>query len=304
MKSIWIGFSLLLLSTHITFSQNLNLNLKEGKTYYQNSTSKGTIVQKINGENIDMDMSIGGKMSFYVKKVHSDSYEMDVQFKSLFIEMKSPMSEISFSSDKKDNPSVFTRILSEFVNSSFQLMLNKNGTVEDIDMNNLFNGLLNSFPEIPRFQRIKFIDKLKESFGEEAFRGNLEMVTAIYPNKKVNINDSWSNVIKLESGMAGVINNTFTLKDVREKFAIIDGASATATADKDAYVELNGSPTRYDLKGSMKSSFKVDIHSGWILNAIINQQIDGSVDVMVNQVSKEVKTTPLSFKNKMIITSD
>lgn len=75
---------------------NLQLNLKAGETYTQVQTAKLTIDQNINGQNQEIEMTIGGKMAYHVNQVQDSVFLMDVSFESLSIEMKSSQGSMRF----------------------------------------------------------------------------------------------------------------------------------------------------------------------------------------------------------------
>ena len=127
------------------------------------------------------------------------------------------------------------------------------------------------------------------------------MITAIFPNKEVNVGESWKNSVKLESGMSGFMNNTFTLTDVNSNAIFIEGTSQISTENKDAYIEVNGMPTRYNLTGKMKTSYKLDPQSNWIAEGKIEQEISGNVQIKDNPNLPGGMLIPMIMKNDMTV---
>lgn len=101
--------------------------------------------------------------------------------------------------------------------------------------------------------------------------------------------------------MAGFMNNTFTLVDVNSDAIIIEGTSQISTEDKDAYVEVNGMPTRYNLTGETKSSYKLDPESNWVVEGKIEQEISGDAHIKDSPNLPGGITIPMVIKNDMII---
>ena len=295
---------LLALVFQFGFAQNLKLNLKKGKTYYQTTNSKSNIHQEINGEMIEMEMLLKGKMSFKVLNRKSDYYEMEVTFKSLSMSMNSPFDNVSFDSENKSESDIYTKILGQMINQQFLIKMNKNGTIREINMNNIFDRLLDSFPEIPKAYKNEIIAQIRQAYGEKAFMGNLEMITAIFPDKKVKVNDSWSNEIRLESGMGATMDNLFVLKELNKSFALIDLNSKTVTDDANSYIPINGAFTKYNLSGTMKSTIKIDSNSGWIISSNMLQNLNGNVEIKKYEDSMDVQTIPINFENSMLITGE
>ncbi len=286
---------------NLGFTQNLKLDLEVGKTYYQTAQNHFIMTQKIENEESTVETGINGKMSFKVTGKDLDSYHLDVKFQTLEIDMKSPFGDTYINSNDSSSTDVFSKLLRQMISSTFKVKMFQNGFVKEIDMDSLFSGLLESFPEIPRFQKRGLIEKLKQAYGEKAFKGNLEMITAIFPNKKVNINDKWRNEIKLESGMSAQMKNEFTLKEYNKKFALIELNSATKTNDKDSYVPINGNPMKYNLHGTMKGVIKIDTKTGWIIDSEMVQDFKGTIEMKDAKNNETIYSVPTTFDNKMII---
>src|SRR5690554_139170 len=78
---------------------DLAFKLEKGQQYSMTTTSKGTIIQEMHGMEINMEVIIGGTMSFFVKYIKDADYIMDAQFDELNISMIFPQGEMSFSSE-------------------------------------------------------------------------------------------------------------------------------------------------------------------------------------------------------------
>jgi hypothetical protein len=130
------------------------------------------------------------------------------------------------------------------------------------------------------------------------------MITAIFPKKPVNLGDTWDIKTNLESGMSADMFTTYEFKEQNEDYNLIYGDSKIATADKDAYIESGGMALRYDLTGTMTSKIKVDRESGWIIEAIIYQEIKGEGNVKESDQFPEGLKIPMTLTNEMTITNN
>ena len=68
--------------------------------------------------------------------------------------------------------------------------------------------------------------------------------------------------------MSAKMETVYELKELSDSYYQIFGNSRIETADKDAYIESNGMPMKYDLTGSMDSEIKVDKNTGWIIASL------------------------------------
>lgn len=280
---------------------DLGLNLKTGETYSQIYISNTTITQTIYGMEQVIKMDITGGMDFHVNENLGESYLMSASYSSLIMKMNTPMGEMLFSSES-EGVDVFSTLIKTMIGKEFTLEMSRDGTISRIEnLDNIFKGMFESFPQMSEPQKQQILTQLRQAYGEKSFKGNIEMITAIFPNKEVKVGEKWENSVKLESGMSGFMNNTFTLIDVNSDAIIIEGTSQISTEDKDAYVDVNGMPTRYNLTGKMQSSYKLDPESNWVVEGKIEQEISGDAHIKDSPNLSGGITIPMVIKNDMTI---
>ncbi len=284
---------------------DLALKLEKGREYKQTTNSKVTVIQEINGQKMNMAMTINGTMTFLVKAVTVDGYDMEAKFAKLSMSMQMPQGLIEFSSEKNDANDIFSTILGVMKDKAFGISMNKTGKVTDVqNIEALWNPAINSFDQLTEIQKEQIKAQIMNAYGEKALKGNIEMVTAIYPESPVDKGDKWTINTKLESGMSANMVTDYKFTELTSDYALIKGKSIIKTADKDSYIETTGMPVKYDLTGSMDSEIKVDINTGWIIEAKINQKIEGDAYIKENpQLPSRVKI-PMKMINKMVITNN
>lgn len=297
-------FTVFIYSFGIAQSTDLMLNLEEGQVYRQRTSSTATINQNISGQEINMVMTINGTMSFLVKSQTAAGYELETSFNSLSMSMEMPQGKLEFSSENADSTDVFSTILSAMKEKSFLTIMDKKGKVSEVrNVESLWDNAINNFEQIPPMQREQIKAQIMKAYGAEALKGNMEMVTSIYPEKPVQIGDKWNVVTNLESGISAIMTTEYELVTIADDYVQIGGSSVIQTADKDAYVETNGMPLKYDMKGSMVSEIKVDKSTGWIREAKISQEISGDAYIKGNSQMPEGLKIPMVMKNELLITN-
>lgn len=295
--------SMIFLSCHAQ-KFDLSLKLEQGKEYTQKTDSKATIIQEINGQKVSMVMTIKGAMTFLVKPTSETNYDMDTKFENLSISMQLPQGKMEFSSEKNDENDIFSKILGEMRNKTFGVVMNRTGNVIEVkNVEVLWESALNQFDQLPEMQKEQIKAQIMKAYGAEALKGSIEMVTAIYPENPVNKGDKWTINTNLESGMSAKISTEYEFTELTSEYASIKGISTIVTADKDAYIETNGMPLKYDLTGSMISEIKVDKITGWIIEAKINQEIKGDAYIKENPQMPGGMKIPMTLINEMIITN-
>jgi len=261
----------------------LQLNLQKDQVYKQVTVSKGTIVQDLNGQKMNMVMTMKGTISFRVKAVNTDGYNMEASFDNLSMGMQMPQGAVEFNSEKNDPNDIFSKVLGSMKNKPFRLVMSKSGKVTEIhDIDELWSSVIDQSSQLPDAQKAQIKTQIMKSYGPEAIKGSIESATAIYPENPVAKGDKWTVNTKLEAGMAANLTTNFQYAENGADYALLKGNAVVVTANKDAYIETNGMPMRYDMAGSMVSEIKVDKKTGWILEATLNQEMKGDTYIKDN----------------------
>lgn len=288
-----------------TQNLDLSLKLKKGKEYKQITNSKTTIIQEVNGQKMNMVMTIKGTMTFLVKDITENGYNMDAKFQELSMSMQMPQGLMEFSSEKNDANDIFSTILGAMKEKAFGITMSKTGKITDVkNVEALWSTAINTFDQLSEMQKEQIKAQIMKAYGAEALKGNIEMVTAIYPDSPANRGDKWTINTKLESGMSANMTTDYEFAELTSEYALIKGKSTIVTADKDAYIESNGMPMKYDLTGSMDSEIKVDKNTGWIIKATINQKIEGDTYIKENPQLPNGMKIPMTMINDMVITNN
>lgn len=306
MKTIFtLILTVFVLTSYQTQNSDLSLKLEKGKEYKQITNSKATIIQEVNGQKVNMVMTIKGTMTFLVKDITENGYNMDAKFEELSMSMQMPQGLMEFSSEKNDANDIFSTILGAMKDKAFGITMSKTGKITDVkNVEALWSTAINTFDQLSEMQKEQIKAQIMKAYGGEALKGNIEMVTAIYPDSPVNRGDKWTINTKLESGMSANMTTDYEFAELTSEYALIKGKSTIVTADKDAYIESNGMPMKYDLTGSMDSEIKVDKNTGWIIEATINQKIEGDTYIKENPQLPNGMKIPMTMINDMVITNN
>ncbi len=305
MRTIFILlFASIIFASCQSQSTNLSLRLEKGKEYKQVTNSELFMTQEFNEQKINMEMVIKGTMSFLVKDTNENGYDMEAKYEKLSMSMNMPQGTMEFSSEKEDVNDIFSSILVAMTDKSFEVKMSKTGKVIEVkNMEALWERAINQFDQIPEAQKEQLKAQIIKSYGSKKLKGNIEMVTAIYPENPVSKGEKWTVNTNLESGLSAKVTTNYEFSNQTADFALIKGNSTIKTANKDEYVKTNGMSMKYDLSGTMSSEIKVDNTSGWIIEAKIKQEIAGDTYIKENPQMPNGMKMPMTLKNNMVITN-
>lgn len=276
--------------------QKLGFNLVVGKTYYQIMQSSSNIEQDIKGQKVSINLTISGQIAFKVTNLNDTIYDISVSYHQLAMLMKLPNRDVSFNSDNKDENDIFSQLLSAIIDKPFFIKMTTLGRIVEVkNIDSIFEEALDKFTKLSETQKQQMMGQLMQAFGEKSFKGNFEMITAIYSNNPVEKGDTWTTKTNLETGMAATLITTFELKDKVENYNLIIGNGNIETLNKDAYTQVNGMPAKYNLTGTLNSSLKVDNKTGWIIEGKIKELISGTVEIKDNPNLPGGMSIPMSI---------
>lgn len=299
--NLFIG--LVLLTSCQAQKDKLELNLTKGEIYNQEMVSNVSILQTINGQQVNMKMSINAKMTYKVTDIQNSVYDMEVRYESLEMKMSLPNGQMEFSSEKNDERDIFSTILGTMKNKPFLVKMTKTGKVNEVkNIDAVFSNMFDKFPQLSDVQKQQIKGQIMQAYGEKAFKGNIEMCSAIFSDSPVSKGDKWTINTQLESGMSAKMETVYEFKELSDSYYQILGNSKIETADKDAYIESNGMPLKYDMAGDMTSDIKIDKKTGWTINAKIYQTIKGTAYVKDNPQMPGGLAIPMTMNNEMTIT--
>ncbi len=301
---------LTLFVTILTFGfsqkENLEFKLTKGQIYNQNMNCNMTVSQKVNDQNIDIDMSIKGNITYNVTDIKDNNFHIDVQYNSLSMTMDMPNGPIEFSSAKKGDDDVMSNVFKALTKKPFVIVMSKAGKVIEVkNIDKAFDEILDSFSQLNRQQKKQIKDQLAQSFGEKSFKNNLEMSSAIFPDHFVSLGEKWVISSKLESGMSADIETTYELAEVNETSYLITGISIIKSISNTEYqLSSNGMEMKYDLKGDMTSRIKIHKNSGWTIESTIEQNIEGITFIKPSEQMPEGMKIPMKMKNEMTLSEN
>lgn len=294
---------LLFFATTTKAQQRLQLNLTKGATYQQVTGNNASIVQEIMGQSIEITVNVNSVMSFTVLEASKNDYDMQVTFESMKLSMGSLQGQMDFDSENPKENDAFSQVMAGVIGESFNIKMSKTGKVLEISGVEAMWESAFSDQNVPAAEQAQIMTQLNQTYGGDAIKGNIEMVTAIFPEEKVNKGDQWTNEVNINSGMKGIAANTYTYEGTEDSQHLISGKGSITTDAENSTINTNGLELTMDLNGTMDTNISLDITTGWIVQATINQKIDGNAVMAGNAQMPNGLTIPMKINNDMTITN-
>ncbi len=281
----------------------LELNLTEGETYKQSTLNEASITQELMGQSIEITLGVSSTMSFTVTSANRNDYDMNVTFEKMNLSMGSLQGKMEFDSENPAEDDSFSQIMSGVIGQSFKVKMAKTGKILDISgVEEMWEASFAN-QNTSAAEKAQIMTQLNQTYGKESIKGNIEMVTAIFPEGKVRNGDQWTNNVNINAGMKGVATTNYTYEGMQGDQHQISGSGTIVTSDEGATINTNGIELTMDLNGTMESAISVDAATGWIVDAKINQKIDGNASMAGNDQMPNGLTIPMKIRNEMTITN-
>ena len=271
------------LSANLVYGQyQLGLNLEKGKTYYHHTNQTMTIHREANGHPMTVNTTISTVVSYTVLSKSDSYYELSAAFDQIGMVIKTPNGDLTFGSERPEDPNdILSMVFKKMTKQSFALTLQSNGKIKEIKgLDSLFSNMLSDFPGLPEAKKTKLLSQLKQATGLMNMKAGLELITGIFPNQKVNLNQEWENTTQISPLMKATVTNHFKLIDYNSREAVIQDHAETNA--NDSVPQFKGLRAKFQLNGTTDSKIKIDSKTGWIIDADITQNLKGKVDLKDN----------------------
>jgi hypothetical protein len=304
MKKLFTLLALVLVCVAVHAKKyDLGLNLEKGKEYHQNTSSNMTISQNMQGMDIEIGMVVKADMVYKIIDIKDGNYQMEVSYKSMGMQMESPQGSNGFSSENAKEGDMMSTMLSKMCKRPFNVSMTKTGKIVEVQgLEGLFSGLFDGL-DIAEPQKQQIVGQLEQSYGEDALKQNLEMATAIYPEKSVAVGDKWEQTGKIESNMSVTVSTTYELKEVGDDYYHIHGDSKMENDIDAPFMKQQGMDMRVELNGTMISEIKVDKKTGWIKEVNIKQDLSGNTRIKGNAQMPDGMNIPMKITGVTTITN-
>lgn len=165
--------------------------------------------------------------------------------------------------------------------------------------------MMKNFPMAQGMKQMMMMGPMKKSFSRESMKENMEKLTAIFPNKKVDMNESWGSVVQPDSGSDNTVKTSFQLVGYESGIATIKGHTESKTNSNQKQGAGFGFmmfPIVYDLQGESESTIQINTATGWVKEATIKNEFKGNIK-MNNPNNKEAKSGPVQMDGNVTLSS-
>ena len=274
----------------------LRLNLKEGDSFRFKVVVDQDIRQTVMGQAQDMVQQIGMGQQFDVLSAADGVYDVKLTYYWVSYLQDGPMGRVEYDSD--DPPEVIPPMAIGFAalkGRHVVMKIDALGYVQDIiGIDAMLDAMVMKFDSLGMTPPPEMKESLKQQFGDEAMKAQMENMMAIYPEEEVGIGDTWTKEVALKSGMPMTLVNTYRLVGREAGQAQIEVESIVTPSSGDP-MEVGGMTLAYAISGTQQGTMVLDEANGLPVQANIAQKLSG--DVTMN----DSMTWPIEIESTNVV---
>ena len=152
--------------------------------------------------------------------------------------------------------------------------------------------------------RVKALKEILEKYphmAKEHIRLMLVCMMTPLPDEPVQVGDSWTDKMVLSAMMPVEIECVYTLKEVKDNVAVVNGNFERAM--KDPAIDYNAGPMQGKIKmeGSYQRSAEIDKSSGWMTSSNVKLKISGKITMPGNPQMPKGMVVPINIESTITV---
>jgi len=285
MKTFYHILFLLVFGTLCSAQETLGYTLNKDDVFVIKQDAQQLITQTMNGAAHEITNNITGVLEFKVLEAQEDTYQIAMRFKDLNLKMSSSIQGelMNVNAQEVTEGDLQSKIFNSLLDIPVEITLAKSGDIVNISGgDSLIIKMAEASGIEDAFQMNIMKKSLEKDFGSEALSNSYKQMTFIYPEKKVNIGDTWENEY------FGKLNakNLWTLKALADDSATINGTASIIMKTEDEATNMN-------LNGTQQTTITTDRSSGFVRSMTVTGEAEG-ITTMQQLGNTEIPTTILS----------
>lgn len=278
----------------------LEWKLAKGKTYYQRTMVDQEIVQNMMGQEQKIEHKTGIGLKLQVLDVDAQG-NMRIQCTYLWTRCKeaSPMGQVDYDSSRQPaavpaGAEAFAALLGQ----SYIVKVTSKGKVLDVNgVEQVRDAVLKKLP--PGTDAAAATSSLGAYIDKESLRQMTEAGMAIYPDKPVNVGDSWSKEVTMMVGFKLVIQSKWTLQKEQAGVAAI-GVVGTLRSDPNGPpMDAGGMKMRFALSGTQEGVIQVAEATGLVTASKERSQLKGDIQAVTSTDAPPMMVIPMTVDTRV-----
>ncbi|MCX7547566.1 DUF6263 family protein [Xanthomarina sp. F1114] len=280
-----ISICFLLFSTLAFGQQTLEYKLNIGDNLTVTQVALQEIVQNMNDSKHEMTNNLECDFNLIVTAKTDSSYLINFSFKRLKLKTTSniygELMNVDTNKEIKEGD-VEAKMFAGLTNAVLKMEMLKTGKIVKITGTEaMIKKMVNETGIEDEFTKELMFEAVKKEYGSESLSRSFEQMTYCYPEKKVKLNDQWTNSFSGDLDAT----NIWTLKEISNNIILSAASDVSITSEEETHV--------MKLKGTQKTQVIANKTSGFPEFITVDSNTKG-VTVMDQMKKVKIPTTIIS----------
>jgi len=273
----------------------LQLKLDKGKTYYQRTMVEQRFTQTVMGQQQVIDQSMGTGLKLDVLDVDSQgNMRIRQTFNWSRFKAAGPMANVDYDSAKPATQATGAEPFAAILGQSYVIKVSPKGQVLDVNgVDELREAVLKKLPA--GGEAGPALNILDPYFKKQSVKEMTENLLAVYPEKPVEVGESWTEKKVLTLGFGMITESKWTLQKREAGVATIAATNSIRSNPDAPLMDAQGMKIRFDVSGTSESTIRVDEATGLILIDQAQSQLKGQIKLSTSADGPSMMDIPVIF---------
>jgi hypothetical protein len=277
----------------------LQWKLAKGKTYYQRTVIEQQINQDIMGQQQKTELSMGTGLKLQVLDVDAQG-NMRIQYTYLWTRLKqvNPMAQADYDSSSKSPVPEGAEGFAALVGQSYTIKMTPKGHVVDVNgVEQLRDAVLKKLPA--GADTTMGMNPVAMYIDPASVKQMAEANMAIYPDKSVNLGESWTREMAMKMGFTTITQYKWTLQKQEAGVATIGLAATLRTDPNSPPMDAMGMKVKSDLSGTQEGTLQMAEATGLIMSTKERQQLKGQLKIAASADAPPTMVIPMTIDTQV-----
>jgi len=224
----------------------------------------------------------------------------EVTISRLKVDTKSPFATITLDSEG-DATQSFNNVLKAITSTTFIAFVNKTGAVEKMEGLDKYQANIAALGMQGNAQLAgkQIVDQFA---SESALKTNIEQSLLQYPDKKINVGDTWNTSSAAPMSIPIRTDNTWKLTAIDGQVLSLENDGVVVTSDSTKEFSTNGFRALANMKGRVASRAKANLATGMPTEINGISEVKGSITVLAGNGVPEDMEIPTEIVTEVSTT--
>jgi hypothetical protein len=264
----------------------LSFNPEKGERYLYLAKMENASKQQMMGQEISVNMLMDILYEMNIQDKNADGIVTEYTYREIRMSTSTPMGKMKYDSKNgSENPTEIETMMMQLyggmIGKQFRVTFDANGAVQSLSgLDSIMLDVTKSLSSNPQTRQIAAA--MMQMFDENTVRNTFEQSFKIYPDKPVNVGDTWNSSFNLLiAGMDNKMNSIFTLKSINGNTVLVDVASTI-----DFQINMDGAEGQ--VTGEQRGETKLCLKTGMPERSVITQNTQGNIKMQETEMQMEM----------------